>query len=212
MSRWLDQHWPFISLAFAVVLAAVYPFVLDWSLERPAWAFWVLPVLLMVHQFEEYVWPGKFRQWMNLMKLRSGKRDAPLTARFARNVNFGWTYIVLLGAAWIGESALWVPMTILAAFHVNGWFHIVESTTDLRYSPGTVTSLVGYLPLFWLTSFAYIENGMLSWWVYGLCFLGGLASHTLLFVVIKVFGRPSDPATPPISQVAQVSQRNNVPG
>lgn len=106
----------------------------------------------MIHQLEEYVYPGGFRTWLHTKVLKTTEDEEPLSKRaaFIINVPLGWTLFGVTG--WLGSSLLWVTLPALSILFVNAWFHIVLSLAHNTYVPGTNTSILIHLPL---TIYAY---------------------------------------------------------
>jgi hypothetical protein len=97
-----------------------------------------------LHIFEEFAWPGGFRQWY--LKYRG---NAATVSR---------TFLVLINAALLlaltmdalggrSERGVALLLTISALMFSNGCWHIWASLKSHSYSPGTITGALLYLPL-----------------------------------------------------------------
>lgn len=115
-----------------------------------AYYFWFIYLHLAavgLHQFEEYGWPGGFRDaFVSVFKPENAATIVPSsTALEVLNV-FGFlTAFGLIG--WLGARVTWVGLGLLFVNFSNGFFHLVHSVTHLTYVPGVVTGTVLYLPL-----------------------------------------------------------------
>ena len=101
----------------------------------------------MAHQFEEYIYPGGFREWMHAQLFGDSEQQTAFSKRaaFIINVPVGWS--VFGAAAWIGSDLLWFSLPVMAILFVNAWFHIALSLAHNTYVPGTNTSILLHLPL-----------------------------------------------------------------
>jgi hypothetical protein len=149
MQRFLYRWWPRAGLGLAVLLAAGLAW--SWGLwspvERVLWASWIA---LLLHQAEEYLWPGTFPGVLNRVFFRSGRPDRyPLNQRsaFWVNVGVGWSSYGL--AAVFGEAALWLGIATMTVSVGNAFFHclVLNRRGGTLYHPGVATSLFLFLPL-----------------------------------------------------------------
>jgi Protein of unknown function with HXXEE motif len=148
--------------------------------------FAALLVIYMLHQIEEHLWPGGFREFTNAHVFKSGRSDWPLDTGGVALVNIGYVWLPLaLAVAW--PAALrWLGLAWVALTLVNGISHIATSARLRIYNPGLVTSLVLFLPFtIWLL-WHEAAAGMLSGAEIGLLLVAGVLLHipvAALFVV-----------------------------
>jgi hypothetical protein len=101
---------------------------------------------LLLHQTEEWVWPGSFLPWINRTVLGSDDDEFPIDRRtaFAINVVFGWGGS--LAAAKPERAA--VPAAVLYTSHLgNAALHISWAVRRRRYDPGVVTAALALVPV-----------------------------------------------------------------
>lgn len=182
------KHWPKAALALAVLLGSLLFLHRGWFFRNADWVFWVHVPVLMLHQFEEYGYPGGFKEWWNLHLWESGDEYFPLDWTTSAKVNIagGWipyTIMALIGSNWDGALIVIPFIGIMGTFH-NAWFHITYSVTD-TYSPGTLTSLVLYLPLTSYASYRFYATGQISIWELVLAFVVGGLIHYNLFRTMR---------------------------
>lgn len=144
--KYLHSYWAHGGGAIAVGI------LLMLVLHREEWSgidmlLWMHIALLMLHQFEEYVYPGGFQEFYNCnIWNKSRLTTRPLTNNgiLFVNVVLGWTAYGI--AALIGKSALWLATGLLFPTMVNGVMHSLMAILLRRYNPGLFTALVLFLP------------------------------------------------------------------
>jgi len=139
--------------------------------------FWLLPLSVILHITEEFVYPGGFRQWYQSYKPSIA---SSITIRFLVSVN---TILVIVSIIpiLIGPNpqgiALW--LTVVAILFSNSLFHIVGSIKSRNYCPGVITSVILYIPIslsgYWYflsteqasmgtAIFAFVLGSSYQWW------------------------------------------------
>jgi hypothetical protein len=137
----LYRSWPILGAVAAVALG------LWFSVDPPDHALfaWILP-LLMLHQAEEYLFPGGFDAWFNARVHHSPEPGRPLTPRLAFWINVPAWGIVALVVLDPGASTF--ALLLVASFFVaNAGFHLLGSLFTRSYSPGALTSVL-YLAVY----------------------------------------------------------------
>lgn len=148
--------------------------------------FAALLVIYMVHQIEEHLWPGGFRQFANAHVFESGQDDWPVTKGGVALVNIAYVWLPLGLAAlfpgplrWLGLS--WVGLTL-----INAIIHLVTTARLRIYNPGLITAILLFLPVtVWMLAKA-VMNGTLSGWQVLLILVLGVLLHipvAALFVI-----------------------------
>ena len=156
--------------------------------------FAALLVIYMLHQIEEHLWPGGFRQFTNAHVFKSGSDRWPLDIGGVALVNIGYVWLPLaLAAAWPGPLR-WLGLGWVGLTLINGISHIATSVRFRIYNPGLVTSIVLFLPFtIWMLWHEHAA-GMLSGAEIGMVLLAGVVLHipvAALFVVPFMRGRPA---------------------
>jgi hypothetical protein len=122
--------------------------------------FWLLPLFVGLHIFEEFVYPGGFSLWYQNYK---PSLAASITPRFLIIVNAILVLLTIIPIV-IGTRpygvALW--LAIAAVLFGNSTFHIRGAFVSQKYSPGVVTSVLFYLPLSVVGFWFFISNGRAS--------------------------------------------------
>ena len=147
--KWYRTNWYFVGGGLALIVFAVL--LIEWdSLDVLQRVLLAVLGVLMLHQFEEYGWPGGEPAVMNKAMQPSDAPDRyPLNQNSAMIVNavVGYPWLLLPvffpGQIWFG----------LAAGFFFGFgqlvVHGVVANRKLRtlYNPGFLTVLIGFLPL-----------------------------------------------------------------
>lgn len=101
----------------------------------------------MIHQFEEYVYPGGFRNFLNLhFKNIFDKYKISLNewGILLINVIFGWTFYFF--CAGISDEFLWVSAGSVMILMINGLLHTVIGISYGKYNPGLISGLLLFIP------------------------------------------------------------------
>ena len=140
----------------------------------------------MLHQTEEHLWPGGFRQFTNRYVFRSGEANWPVDIDGVALVNIGYVWLPLALAVAGPESLRWLGLGWIGLTLVNGITHIASSVRFRVYNPGLVTSIVLFLP-FTIWALAHEVNaGLLTGGEVAMLVVAGVLLHipvAALFVV-----------------------------
>jgi hypothetical protein len=158
--------------------------------------FFVLLIVYMVHQIEEHLWPGGFRQFANAHVFKSGDDDWPIEMGGVALVNIGWVWLPIGAAALMPNALYWVGLGWVGLTLVNAISHIATSFRFRVYNPGLITSVVLFLPFtIWFLAMEH-ARGALSGADIALAIVLGVVLHfpvAALFVVPFVRARHHRP-------------------
>jgi hypothetical protein len=148
MSFW-RTHWFDVGGGLALLLGT-WLYLHRLSLNSEQLLLGLSFVSLLLHQVEEYRWPGYFPGMLNAAVYRSPQPDRyPLNTQtaFLLNVPLGWTAYGL--AAFFGPRLPWLGIATVLVSLGNvgahaGFFNLRGRTW---YNPGLATALVLFLPL-----------------------------------------------------------------
>jgi Protein of unknown function with HXXEE motif len=172
------------ALAAIGIVAWVAWFRRDPASEQAIFA--ALLVIYMVHQIEEHLWPGGFRQFTNAHVFESGRDDWPVDIGGVALVNIGYVWLPVAAAALFPQTLRWLGLGWIGLTLVNAISHIATSIRFREYNPGLITSIVLFLPFtIWVLAHE-TARGMLSGGEIGLVLLLGVLLHipvAALFVV-----------------------------
>jgi len=171
-------------LAGLGIVAWLALFHADPTGERALFA--ALLVIYMLHQIEEHLWPGGFRQFNNAHVFKSGDDNWPVDIDGVALVNIGYVWLPIGAAAVFPDTLRWVGWGWVGLTLINGLSHIVMSIRLRCYNPGLVTSIVLFLPFtLWMLARG-AESGALSGASVAAIVLAGVLLHipvAALFVV-----------------------------
>lgn len=148
--------------------------------------FAVLLIIYMVHQIEEHLWPGGFRQFANARVFRSHNDDWPVSEGGVALVNVGYIWLPILLAVMFPGPLRWLGLGWVGLTLINGISHIATSIRFRLYNPGLITSIVLFLPFtIWMLA-REVSAGMLTGWQVVAILIAGILLHVpvaALFVV-----------------------------
>jgi hypothetical protein len=193
-SKLLRRHWHDIGLGSAIVAGAWL--LVGWENFEVLQRLLILNfVIVLLHQFEEYSWPGGFPAVANVVMvplLGNPRYFKPLNqlSSAAANVTFAYVFYLLPvffpNTIWLGLATIIVG----AVLQVIGHAIVVNYRIRSLYSPGVATAVCGWLPLGVVYVYYIHQNGLATGWDW----LGAVAymivAMVLIFYVIEqlVFG------------------------
>jgi Protein of unknown function with HXXEE motif len=115
---------------------------------------------VLLHMFEEFVWPGGFAEWYRWYR---PERSSSVTTGFLVRINALLVVMALIpgvmGFRQYGV-AFWLVVASIAA--ANGAFHLWATLKTRRYSPGVITGCLVYFPLAAFGFFYFWREGLAS--------------------------------------------------
>ena len=145
--HFVRRHWYTLGLPIAII-AVVWASVSD--LTRVQWILLLNFVVLLLHQFEEYAWPGG-EPWIinEVMQPKGSRPDRyPLNQNnaFVINVPMAWSFylipVFVPEAIWVGLAPVVFGFSQFAA-------HGIANNRKLKtlYNPGLAAVVLGHIPL-----------------------------------------------------------------
>lgn len=121
----------------------------------------LLPAAIMLHVTEEFLFPGGFIEWYKEFR-------PPKTVGVQPNY-LVWINTLMIGVCtlpfYFGDTkqgvSIWYCIAAIAA--INACLHMFGVFTLKKYSPGVVTGLLLYIPLFIVGSIYLLSSGSISW-------------------------------------------------
>jgi Protein of unknown function with HXXEE motif len=149
--------------------------------------FMALLVIYFLHQIEEHLWPGGFRQFTDAHMFHSGDDNWPVNIDGVALVNTVYVWLPIGLAVVFPQTLRWVGLGWVGLTLINGIIHIVTSIRLRIYNPGLVTAIVLFLPFTIYLLVLEVERGALSGAEVGLIALLGVLLH---LPVAALFGVP----------------------
>jgi hypothetical protein len=201
--RFFTRHWHDVGLVSAVV-AGIY-LAVAWNDVGVLQRILILNfIVVLLHQFEEYSWPGGFPSVANLVMLVGpmSRVFKPLNQLSSAVANCVFAYAFYLvpvffpNAIWLGLSTFIVGSVL----QVIGHGILVNYRIRSLISPGTVTAVFGWLPLGVIYVHYIYKHGLVSGWDW----LGAVGctvvSMYLIFYAIEQLWLGSDNPKYPFEQ------------
>ena len=155
--KWLKRDWAKAGFVLSIFLF-VYLFVLVSKEDLVLFILLVQAPLYMLHQTEEYVFPGEFGKFFNTKIFKLDSEDEPMNEDFIFFVNIGLIWLVLplfgLLSTLDYRYGLWIPYFSFFA----GIAHILLAIRAKKfYNPGLFVSVFLNIPI-GLWSILYLMN------------------------------------------------------
>jgi hypothetical protein len=181
-----DANWQRLAPMLAVVGAGLWLVFFRAAPASEQAMFAALLVLYIVHQVEEHLWPGGFRQFTNAHIFRSGNEDWPVSIGGVALVNVGFVWLPLVLAVLFPGPLRWVGLAWIGLTLVNAITHIVAALRFRAYNPGLVTAILLFLPFTIWALWTEAANGLLSGGEAALILVLGMVLHVPVALVFAV--------------------------
>lgn len=144
-----DRHgrWPLVAAAAAGPVTAMVALRPETFVAEGAWVRWLPLPALLLHQTEEWVWPGGFLPWFNREVIGAGEDEFPITRRDGLLINAGLGWGVALAAATTGANRPGIAAAQLTMNIGNAALHLGELARSRSYNPGSLSAATMFLPL-----------------------------------------------------------------
>jgi hypothetical protein len=134
--NWQYGCLPAALFGIAILLSCLHQ--LSWTV----FLIWMQVPFYLVHEFEEHVFPGGFRQFINFKLFESGNANFPLSEAgvFWINIPFIWVLYPLLAILAQHVNPL-IGMTLPYFTLLNATTHIIAGLVKRCYNPGLCVSV-----------------------------------------------------------------------
>ena len=161
LSRFAANWQRFLPALSAIgIVAWIAVFRNDATSERAL--FVALLVIYFIHQIEEHLWPGGFRQFADAHMFHSGDDNWPVNIDGVALVNTAFVWLPIAFAAIFPQTLRWVGLAWIGLTLINGIIHVVTTIRLRLYNPGLVTSIVLFLPFTIYALVLGVERGTLT--------------------------------------------------
>lgn len=177
---WLKKDWARAGLILSIYFFA-FLFVFVRKYDFVVFVLLLQTPLYMLHQTEEYIFPGGFGKFFNTRIFNLVSEDKPVDENFIFVINVGLIWIVLPFFGFLTtldySFGLWLPYFSLFA----GVAHIILGMKARKlYNPGLIASLALNIPV-GLWSICYLmDQGLILNFFLNIHFLIGLAVNGIL--------------------------------
>jgi len=159
--RWLKRDWAKVGFILSIFLF-VFLFAFVKNTDFVLFLLLLQTPLYMLHETEEYIFPGGFAKFFNTGIFKLQTEDKPLDENFIFFVNILVVWIILptfgLLAAKDYQYGLWIPYFSFFA----GVAHIVLGIkARKRYNPGLIISLLLNIPVGAWSILYLVNHGIL---------------------------------------------------
>lgn len=144
--NFIYKHWS--NVGGLIALAIITTILLSGqALSSIQSLTWIHFALLLLHQFEEYSFPGNFKEFYNTnIWNKNPITKFPLNDKGILLVNVILAWTAYLIAAIYGEKLLWMTIGLTGVTIVNGISHTLMLLKLKKYNPGLITGLLMFIP------------------------------------------------------------------
>jgi Protein of unknown function with HXXEE motif len=186
--KFLRRHWHDIGLFSAIVAASCLIF---------AWRDLVILqrllllnfIVVLLHQFEEYSWPGGFPAVANMVMFSSANPDRyPLNQNSSMVANIIFAYGFYLPPVFF-PNVIWLGLApVLVGLTMQFFGHVIYVNMKLRtfYSPGVATTVFGHLPVGVIYIYYISANHMANGWDWLRAVVYMIVAVPLIFGILEI--------------------------
>lgn len=159
--KWLIENWARTGLVMAFYLT-IFLLVFVRGTNFAVFLILLQTPLYMLHEAEEYIFPGGFAQFFNKDIFGVDRDIKPIGPGFvfAINISYIWILLPLFGFLSVLnlKLGLWIPYFIIFA----GVSHIVLAIKAKKlYNPGLIVSLLLNIPVGTVVVLYFMRSGLL---------------------------------------------------
>lgn len=153
--------------------------------NHPGRYFWLFLALLMLHHFEEIVWPGGVQRWLNETIFGSPDPRSPFTdgRAFVNDVVVGWGGFAV--AALVGTRVMWLALVPMFVLWFDALFHVSYTVGSDRYAPGTATALFLVTPFAFYAVTTFVDRDLVSYQAVAVAAALGFLADAAFFIVLR---------------------------
>ena len=187
--RWLKRDWAKVGLILSIFLF-IFLFVFVKDADFALFLILVQTPLYMIHETEEYIFPGGFGRFFNIDILKLETEDKPVDENFIFTINVLLIWIILPAFGLLAikdyQYGLWIPYFSFFA----GVSHIALGIKAKKlYNPGLIVSLLLNIPVSTWSILYLVDHQVLSNSILNPHLLIGLAVNLVLPVMGVVLYR-----------------------
>ena len=197
--KFLRRHWHDLGL-ISVMVAGAY-LIFAWNEIVLLQKLLLLNfIAVLIHQFEEYSWPGGFPAVANKVFMPSLKLDRfmnPLNQNSSMVANLIFAYGFYLLPVFF-PNVIWLGLApVLSGLTVQLFGHVIYVNMKLKsfYSPGVAATVFGWIPIGVMYIYHILANNMVNLWGWLLAVVWMAVFIFLNFFIIeqKLLGDKNSP-------------------
>lgn len=184
--KWIIKNWAKVGIILAFYLT-LFLVVFMREIGLDLFLILILTPLYMLHETEEYVFPGGFKRFINKDIFNFDTEEKPMDDNFIFAINIGFIWILLPVFGLLSKISLnfglWIPyFTIIA-----GVAHIgLAIKAHKIYNPGLIISLTLNIPVGLAVVNYFFNTGVISNPILNIHLPIGLGVNLLLPVLAKI--------------------------
>ena len=146
----INRIWPKIGGLLSIIILAI----MIWSIEvrKPyllSWLYWLHLPLLLIHEFEEYVYPGEFKHFFStdtVLSPSNPKENPILSEKMIFFINIGIWVLIIISAS-LAKIVPWFGLIFVIFELVNVVGHGgIFQINSKGYNPGLLSAVFLLLP------------------------------------------------------------------
>ena len=195
--KFLRRHWHDIGL-FSAIVAGVY-LISAWNELIFLQKLLILNfIVVLLHQFEEYSWPGGFPAIANMAMMPSEKPDRyPLNQNSSMVANLIFAYVFFLLPVFF-PNMIWLGLgQVLVGAILQFISHGIYTNIKLKsfYNPGVAATVFGHIPIGIIYIHYILANNMVNlWgWLLAVVWMGVFVFLNFYLIEQKLLGDKNSP-------------------
>ncbi|MEJ2251134.1 MAG: HXXEE domain-containing protein [Candidatus Lokiarchaeota archaeon] len=188
IDRFYD-YWAKAGFITALFLLILLIFNSKTPIGSFGWFYWLSLPIYMFHQFEEYVYPGGFKDELNELLRKDESDQEVLTDKLVIFVNIGFIWILNPVLIILNAISIIFPIILMTIVGFNGIVHVFTSLRFRKYNPGLIMSVIGNIPLsvYVILGLGLTGTASILELIVGICI--GIVLHMLLFIMLFLRSR-----------------------
>ncbi|MBY0477172.1 MAG: HXXEE domain-containing protein [Chitinophagaceae bacterium] len=144
--NYINKYWATFGGIFATgILITAFSF--DKEIQHIETLIWFHLAILLLHQFEEYSFPGKFKEFYNANIFNKNPiTKFPLNDRGVLIVNIVLAWTMYIVASIVGTKMIYLTFGLIGITILNGIMHTVMFVKLKKYNPGLITGAFAFIP------------------------------------------------------------------
>jgi hypothetical protein len=186
--KFFSRHWHDVGFVSGVI-AGIYLAVAWKDLDVLQRIVIINFIVVVLHQFEEYSWPGGFPYVANkiFIPLIGGSFFKPLNQLSSAAANCAFAYVFYLLPVFFPHT-IWLALGTFifgSVLQVIGHGIVVNYQIRSLTSPGTITAVFGWLPLGVIYVKYVYDHNLISGWDWPLAVLYTIAGAVGCFYLVE---------------------------